>query len=479
MSDLKGKLLAIISVISVCIYPVIFLYTYNIDEVIIKQTFMASAVTVGAGVFLILINFAFTKSIYKSTIISNAILFVFLNYVILETGIRKLFYQLRYWHIIPILIFIIIHLAYFVYKKISEDTAKKISMLITFVFLGLIAVNIVTAVPIISKKISISLAAKKNISEEVIQQQNSDLPNLYYIVLDEYSNFDFMKKYYGYDNKKFDEFLQNNLFNISYDSKNESFGTHITTTNTLNLEYKFGNTADMPTVLEYRKEPKLLAIMDQNGYKISIASQNYPLYWKNELFDFSNPFGEKKFNSETNEFFKLLLNRTALYTLNAKQESFVQKKMTKSIFQFLNLEAVKSDKGRFVYAHILTPHTPFVFDEKGGNVPVSELYNWRDKKYYLNQYIYATNQIMIVLKNIVDSDPNSIIIVQSDHSARGSSEQDLQGMFDDTDKTQILNAVYYRGENIGEIKGQSGQNTIKIVLNKLLNANLKMGEPQD
>ena len=55
---------------------------------------------------------------------------------------------------------------------------------------------------------------------------------------------------------------------------------------------------------------------------------------------------------------------------------------------------------------------------------------------------------MEIVESIVENDPNSIIIIQSDHSARASSDDDLfLNIFSLEDMSSVFNAVYCKGEN--------------------------------
>jgi len=83
---------------------------------------------------------------------------------------------------------------------------------------------------------------------------------------------------------------------------------------------------------------------------------------------------------------------------------------------------------------------------------------------------------------IIKNDPNSIIILQSDHGYRYPDflknlygidiyDMDVESLY----MRNILNAVYYQGQNI-DIDNYSGINTLRTVLNKLLNANFELIE---
>lgn len=125
------------------------------------------------------------------------------------------------------------------------------------------------------------------------------------------------------------------------------------------------------------------------------------------------------------------------------------------------------------FSYFVLPHQPFIFDKDGGKTPLSYTNDWVNKECYLNQLIYTTKQIEKTIDAIVKNDPNSVIIIQSDHSARSLSDENGNYLIDKFDRRHFLNMVYFMGEPIEEIKGKSGVNTLRLVLNKLLGTEME------
>jgi hypothetical protein len=120
--------------------------------------------------------------------------------------------------------------------------------------------------------------------------------------------------------------------------------------------------------------------------------------------------------------------------------------------------------GVFTAFHINLPHCPFSFDEDGNRVKSTHYINWKDQKYYLGQYKYATKLMQKIVDTIIANDPESIIILQSDHSARAMEDAAVHKTFDYNDITNFFNAVYFHGNEL-DIEGLSGINTLAKVLN--------------
>ena len=79
-----------------------------------------------------------------------------------------------------------------------------------------------------------------------------------------------------------------------------------------------------------------------------------------------------------------------------------------------------------------------------------------------------------MLQTIVDNDPNSIIILQSDHGARGGAQEGFRIIIPYEVKTNPLNALYVGKESSLTIEGLSSVNTLRTVLNYLWNESYEM-----
>ena len=72
-----------------------------------------------------------------------------------------------------------------------------------------------------------------------------------------------------------------------------------------------------------------------------------------------------------------------------------------------------------------------------------------------------------IIENIIENDPEAVVLLMSDHGARSRSEFTIEM------KTNPLNAVYFRGEKL-DIEGLSSVNTLRTILNRLLQLDLPM-----
>jgi hypothetical protein len=121
----------------------------------------------------------------------------------------------------------------------------------------------------------------------------------------------------------------------------------------------------------------------------------------------------------------------------------------------------------FVLAHFNTPHPPYLFAADGTLLPTSAYSIAR--AYYLGQLQFVSTEILKIASTIIENDPDAIIAVVSDHSARALGETS-------EDKKRIFAALYNGGETT-EIEGMTGMNVMITLLNEALGAGIEYVEP--
>jgi hypothetical protein len=140
-----------------------------------------------------------------------------------------------------------------------------------------------------------------------------------------------------------------------------------------------------------------------------------------------------------------------------------------------------------VFAHIVVPHPPFVFDAEGRvtdqRYPFSfadgDMFQGTSDEYiqgYSDQVTFLNDSLLSWIK-VLQSESSSmpIILLQGDHGPRSTvvwrspSEDAMR------EGTAILNAYYLPGIDYPDLYDDvSPVNTFRIILNEYFNANLKL-----
>lgn len=462
----KEIILSFLATLLISLFPVLFLLLNNIGNVQLKETILPIILCSLIGIGIWLVSSIFLRSFINGSICGCLISIFGFNFKLFENGYKSIFKTIKYWHLLPVIIFLIIVLMTII-CKINLQTRKDLNLIIVIVLGTLITFNVFQAIPSISSFLVQEKASNKKESDTMQVNTNisSDLPNIYWLIFDEYSNFDVLEKYYDYDNYKFAQFLEEKGFTVSYDSVNESQQTMTILSNYVHLDYVTDDSISYSERQKIMTEGTVFNLLQGYNYTINTILGG-------ENFGLSN---EKKVTSTTmagEDFSSLIINNSAIYPWFTK-DAYRDAQIYIDAFRNLQkIDASKSATPEMYFAYFNLPHQPFCFDSKGNKVPLSHINDWVNKEYYLGQLIYTTTQIEQTIKAILENDADSIIILQSDHSARSLQTESGDYLIEKFDRRHFLNAIYYRGQDIEEIKGESGVNTLRIVFERLLNIDL-------
>jgi hypothetical protein len=134
------------------------------------------------------------------------------------------------------------------------------------------------------------------------------------------------------------------------------------------------------------------------------------------------------------------------------------------LFVLDSLEKLPSIPGpKFVFAHIVSPHPPYVFGPDGQVVEQEG----KDIDGYRDQIIYLNSRLIPILKNIIaNSEVPPIIIIQGDHGAVYTVKEE---------RMAILNAYYLpEGGSNRLYEHITPVNTFRVIFSHYFNADLEL-----
>ncbi len=452
-------------------FPIVLLYSNNADEVALREVLPSLALFEGLALTAYLVLSICTRTPSKAAICSGILTFVYANYAILEKVLLIPFPRLQYWHTTAIFLMVTIVLFYFIITKLDVVMAGEMSKVGTLVFAGLVLLNGVLALPNAVKKMRVDATQPV---KTAVAHENLQMPNVYYLLFDEFASYNQIKEYYHYDNKQLTSFLSDNAFVVSYNSYNDSTSTTTVTANLVNYDYIVTKEATELEKQEFRKQGKLFQLFREKGYQVFGLSQEAPNYGLKNIAAQSEEGSQTAGVTMGGETFSdLIVQQTVVYPF----WSFSTTKAFESILNDLNF-LVESDCNweapTLIFSHFVFPHPPFLCDKNGNTISPKDYWNWNDMDVYLGQYMYCSAKIEEIVGNILEKDPDCIIVLQSDHGARANTEHNVS--FPLEVQKNIFNAVYYRGEPIDEIIGQSGVNTVRRILNRLFDMDYEVLE---
>lgn len=456
-------------VLSVSLFPSLFLYFRNIEEAIFIDIVSITSIFVLIGFFLFLVVEAIIKEVNKSAIITSLILLLMLNFALIEKALIKIFPMLYYWHVLMLILTIIVLASLIIKKKFSVELAENIRLVTSIVFSGLILFNGVSAIPAMTEKNSDDrIETQTELAKGTIKAN----ANVYYFIFDEYGGYENLLRYTGFDNISFYEDLKDLGFNVSKNSRGYTIQTINEIPNLLNLARINDSSMSYDLRRKNLENPLLFRLFKEHGYKINLIS-DYGAIPTGEYIDY---LFETEMYEDTIENF--LIKNTVYYPFLINQYRNSRIVEVESIFEYMSKSWEISPDKLFTFAYVEFPHSPWVVDENGNDLPLSEKQNWENPETYLGQLKYASKKILEVVEVIIEKDPDAIIIIQSDHGYRRADKirQDYEDLELEREfMKNVLNVVYYKGENV-DIEALSGLNTLYVVLNKFFGMDFELIE---
>ncbi|HSB90770.1 MAG TPA: hypothetical protein VLD63_12165 [Anaerolineales bacterium] len=298
-------------------------------------------------------------------------------------------------------------------------------------------------------------------------------PDIYYIILDGYSRADILEKLSGYDNSAFLASLEQMGFYVARCSQSNYAQTELSLASTLNYDYlealgdSFGpDSPDRSPLWPLIRNGAVRRTLEGRGYTVIAFRTGFD--WT-EWTDADLFLGPQLSPWQLDAFQYLWLQTTAArILLDAEALRMVQRpedlSRNRTAYDLQELVKIPSMPGpKFVFAHLIIPHVPYVFGPNGEPVLIpSDAPRDQAMQGYVNQVIYINKKMLEILPAIIrDSPVPPVIIVQGDHGIGGSPE-----------RMANLSAVYLPGQDGRLYPEMTNVNTFRVVLSEVFGDDL-------
>jgi len=312
--------------------------------------------------------------------------------------------------------------------KRTKNEPKTLTQLFNIISLALF---ISASINIVSYEVGIrNQLESESISQGDAVTQGNQEPvenrDIYYIILDAYGRQDILNKSYNYDNTTFIQYLEKRGFYVASESNSNYAYTHLSLPSTFNFKYlnyltdQFGKerrTMD-PVLAKMLHENEVSRLLKSHGYQFINFGSGWLTTENISTADvniregkFFSLFGKTLI---INDFYSVLLNTTALSPfVKEKLSNAAREKMLYNFSELAEMPYLRETK--FILAHFLLPHPPYLFDKNGEPVPEDKAGGY-DKKLDIEQLQFTNKKIIETVDKILSrSNPKPIIIIASDH----------------------------------------------------------------
>jgi hypothetical protein len=320
---------------------------------------------------------------------------------------------------------------------------------------------------------------------------STNLPDVYYIILDAYGRADRLKTFYGYDNTPFLRALEKRGFYIARHSGANYNHTPLCLASALSMNY-LGDLAHRLGPEERSMEP-LRQRLDDNAVAACLRKFgfHYVNIWSG-LEDTRVSTADLVLNGEPDisTFEGQVLGFSAFDAAPGMQHRRYNQHRKRLLGGLSNLDTVaRLPYPKFVFAHILAPHPPFVFgahgeaiDPKGpltfadGSWLLQQITRDQYRSGYIGQLEYVNRRVLEAVDTILrQSRRPPIIILQGDHGSRMNLDWDSQARTDLREPFSILNAYYVPARVRRDLYDTiSPVNSFRIVLRDVFGADYRL-----
>jgi hypothetical protein len=444
------------------IYPVVALAAFNVSEMNLSDSYRSLAISLLVSTtVLIVLNFFF-RDWLPSALVTSLLVILFFSYGHVYDLLReaRFFGFILFRHRVLGLLWFFLFI--FGYRAILNSANNYISLIPTLTIVAVSALLVPTwsilayqgrAVQIDEN--SLALREESQALQEI--DDGDEYPDIYYIILDGYSRDDYLMDVFEYDNGPFLDWLGEKGFYVAKCSQSNYAQSIFSITSTLNLDYvdsfydaSFDNDYQAnrykQNLISFLKHSRVRDFLEQRGYS-TIAFETGDAFSEitdaDRYYSLENKSFMQRVFQGVNEFEVLLIRSTGLSFISAVSPAIADRLLPdldfpnkihreRILYAFDVLEEIASDPDRkFVFAHIVSPHKPFVFGPEG------EVVEWEPgfKVGYPNQINYLNIRVKEVIENILEhSQREPIIIIQGDHGARQ--------FVGEAGRMAILNAYY-------------------------------------
>lgn len=309
-----------------------------------------------------------------------------------------------------------------------------------------------------------------------------DERDIYYLIFDRYGGGDALREM-GFDNSQFLNSLSAKGFYVASESRGNYPKTLLSLASSLNMTYldfltrEIGvDSDDEGPARRLVKRHEVARFLKSKGYRYIQIGSWWGVTSESPLADLNIKLGG------LSEFSSALVETTPLFPVGpaiSEELDFRHREYNRALLQFEKVAETREVPGpTFVFAHILVPHGPYVFDQNGAYVDQEEEQDRSFRRNYLEQLTFVNKKISQLVETLLagtDSE-DPIVILQSDEGP-GEPPGDWAKASPKAwrKKFPILNAYHFPGvEDPGLYPSISPVNTFRKVFDLYFDADLPL-----
>jgi hypothetical protein len=260
---------------------------------------------------------------------------------------------------------------------------------------------------------------------ELAPPDPDDLPDVYYVILDRYAGPTALNDVYDFDNEPFFAALEERGFSVARNAHSNYVKTPLSLVSSLNMDFLDAEALKAEAEDGKDRGPIHRAVGGRLAVPSALKALGYSYvhvsnWWTPSI---TNVDADRTFHYEGQDEFSTVLAQTTLLRAFTEPEAApsdpwdwrVLREHT--LYALDHLDAIPQLPGpKFVFAHLLVPHDPYVFDADGSFMDRAQVADQGQPESYRRQLSYANDRMIQMVDNIIAAaaGDDAVIMIQAD-----------------------------------------------------------------
>lgn len=473
------------------VWPVVALYQHNVNEVPVQQPAELAALAAGVALVILVVLTLVLRDARRAGLVTSVVVVAVMLWGTARDAASDPPWLIAVWLGVAALLIVLFLTARSVARELTIIASALALVVFALAFVPLLRAN----APALAS-MRVPPAPTENFEELVGQWSAEEEPrDIFYLVFDRYGSQDSMQQRFGMDLSGFFDGLAQRGFRETPDSKANHLRTAQSLASTFNLQYhhdlarRYGpNTGNLLPIYDKLQDHAVGRLLRNRGYEyVHIGA-----WWDPTQ---ENPHADVNFPYERQSDFELELFRSTLLSYFERRpqgrslaEQSRHVPYDGALQQFQDLRRAAARPGpTFVFAHILLPHEPFVFDAEGNYVDLDTEATRTREQNYSEQTTYTNTLIDGLLDDLLDvpAEQTPIMVLTADegpHPVRFKADEENFDWAQATDaelteKLSVLNAYLLPSADEAALYDSiSPVNTWRVIFNSYFGADLPLLE---
>jgi len=438
-------------------FPIVFLFARNLRQAITPSDMVTPLeLSIGGTAIFMIVGWAIFRNAKAVGLVVSVWLLLFFSYGRASNGLQgkllgRNLYLVTVWGIIAIAAVVVAFLA--------RARLRTTTSMLNLVTAALVTMNVIPivlyrpAIPSGSASLGGSFAKQLKAAQSIAHS----MPDIYYIVPEDYGEARTLRDLYGIDTQPFNRWLKKQGFYVATDTKANYQNTYLSLGAVLNLQY-------LSSLLGEAAKDEDVVKRTVRGFQASRFLQALGYRYVHMGFWYAPTSKDPTADVEVregglSEFSSILYDTTILPALSTKVKSvggvgldWRHDDYEFTLHQLDNLlQASKLRGPKFFFVHLGIPHKPFVFDRNGHFVTDEARAAETLKKAFGDQVLWTNDKLEEVLGRLLKATGRkAVIILQTDEGPDPVNYPQVSEGGPDLrrkllNKFRILNALFLPG----------------------------------